>query len=113
MDLFDTDTWAAIGAPEVRLPRSGVLERCIFLGNNLQRIRLLYLRLVSGASGDVPDAVVLCEFEVGPLVCQWPQLVLRLRNQLAQQSYWLLHSVVQVNVAKAVLCQLLASLDLA
>lgn len=81
MDLFETDTCAVVGAPEVRLPGLGCWKD-IFLddNNNLQRIRLVYLRL---ASGHVPNAALLREFKGAPLVCHWPRLVLRFSNQSA------------------------------
>ena len=72
------------------------------LDNNLQRIHLNFLRLISGASKHVPNVVMLHEFKAAPLVCHWLRLVLRFWNQLVENKHWLLHSVFQVNVLKAV-----------
>ena len=72
------------------------------LDNSLQRIHLNFLRVVSGASNHVPNVVLLHEFKAAPLVCHWLRLVLRFWNRMVGNKHWLLHSVFQVNVSKAV-----------
>jgi hypothetical protein len=72
------------------------------LDNKLQRIHLNYLRLISGASKHVPNMVLLHEFKAAPMVCHWLRLALRFWNQLVENKHWLLHSIFQDNVMKAV-----------